>query len=175
MDGLTGKKVVMVIAPQQFRDEELLMPKKILEEKGVQVFIASKGTKQAYGMIEAKVNVDLDVGEIKVEDFDGIVFVGGTGARLYFNDLQALNLVKKAVNHGKIVGAICIAPTILANAGILRGVRCTAFSTERSVLKKEGAAFINNSVVKDGKIITAQGPMAATAFGQQLALALTFS
>lgn len=175
MDGLTGKKVVMVVAPQQFRDEELLMPKKILEENGAQVVVACKGVKEALGMMEAKVAVDLDIGEIKVEDFNGIVFIGGNGARIYFNDLLALNIAKKAANHGKIIGAICIAPSILANAGILTGVRCTTFPTEKNNLKKHGAAVLNNSVVKDGKIITANGPEAAMAFGQKLVEALTFS
>ncbi|MFC1711135.1 DJ-1/PfpI family protein [Patescibacteria group bacterium] len=175
MTNLTGKKIAMVIAPVNFRDEELLQPKKILEKKGAVINIASKGVSEATGMLGAKVKVDSDLGTIKAEDYDAIVFIGGSGANIYFNDLYALDLVKNAVKLGKIVGAICIAPSILANAGVLRSKRATAFNSEIDVLRKSGAAYVNNFVVKDGNIITAKGPTAAKAFGEELLKALMFN
>lgn len=169
MTDLTNKKILMVIAPQNFRDEEFLKPKAIFEAAGAQITVASKGVTDAQGMLGAKVKVDIDLIQTKAADYDAIVFVGGSGSSVYFNDLTALNLAKEAVNQNKVVGAICIAPSILANAGLLEGRKATAFPSEADNLKAKGANFISQPVVEDGKIITASGPQVAEEFGQKLA------
>lgn len=165
----SGKKVLMVVAPQNFRDEELIEPKTILEENGISVEVASKGVGEAVGMFGAKALIDKDINEVNVDDYEAIVFIGGTGASVYFNDQTALNLAKTAFERGKIVGAICIAPSILANAGLLTGKKATAFSSESENLTARGAQYTGEAVTVDDKIVTARGPEAATEFGKKLA------
>lgn len=165
MVDLTGKSILMIIAPNNFRDEELLRPKEIFENSNAQVTIASKTVTTANGMLGATVDVDKDISEINVADYDAIIFVGGTGASQYFDDLTVQSIAKESYNQGKLVGAICIAPSILANAGILEGKRATAFSSEADNLRNNGAEYTGESVTQDGKIITGSGPEAAVEFG----------
>lgn len=170
---MVGKKVVMVIAPSNFRDEELLKPKRVLESAGASVRIASKGVPEAAGVLGARVKVDMDLPEVNVEDYDAVVFIGGGGASVYFNDEIALDLAQKSFDAGKVTAAICIAPVILANAGILKGKKATSWTspTDKSTaeaLKAGGAKYVGNDVVVDGFIVTANGPGAAEEFGRKL-------
>ena len=169
---LSGKNILMVIAPENFRDEELLEPKEIFENLGALVIIASKGTDSAKGMYGAMVTVDKDILEVNVENYDAVVFVGGSGTTVYFEDETAKNIAREAYESGKIVGAICIAPSILANAGLLGGKRVTSFSSEKANLESHGAEYTGATVEQDGSIITGNGPEAATEFGQKIAEAL---
>jgi protease I len=169
---LSSKKVLMIVAPANFRDEELLRPKEILEKAKAKITIASKGVKTAKGMLGSSVSVDLDLGQVDVKNYDAIVFVGGTGAEVYFNDSTALKIAREAYEQGKIVAAICIAPSILANAGILEGKQATAFPSEASNLEANGASYTGEAVTIDGRIITAKGPEAASQFGNAIAKAL---
>jgi len=156
------KRVLMVLAPKDFRDEEYLEPRRVLEEAGLEVKVGSKGVNTATGTLEATASVDQDLGQVKVEDYDGIVFIGGPGSSVYFNDTQALALAKTAYEQGKVVGAICIAPSILANSGILKGKKATCFPSEAENLKARGANYTAALVEVDGRVVTASGPQAAT-------------
>ncbi len=169
---MEGKNILMVIAPENFRDEELLEPKEIFENLGTLVTVASKGTDSARGMYGAMVTVDKDILEVNVEKYDAVVFVGGSGTTIYFEDQIAQNIAKEAYEKGKIVGAICIAPSILANAGLLEGKSVTSFSSEKANLESHGAEYTGATVEQDGNIITGNGPEAATEFGQKIEEAL---
>ncbi len=170
---LAGKRIVMIIAPQNFRDEELLQPKKVLTEEGAEVMVASASLETAKGMLGAEVRPDMLVSEIKPEEWEAILLVGGTGASHYWDDLSVHSILNEAVKQNKIVGAICIAPVTLANAGILSGKKATVFSSEVEKLEGKGAECTGRDVERDGNIITASGPQAATDFGRAIAQALT--
>ncbi len=169
MLNLVEKRVLMVIAPQNFRDEEFEEPKRILQEAGANVVVASsKAT--ARGMFGTTVRPDLTLDKIRVDDYDAIIFVGGSGASAYFEDERALSIAKDAVKKGKKVGAICIAPVILANAGVLEGKRATVWNGDFiRMLKEKGAKYTGKQVEVDGNIITANGPAAAKEFGRAIA------
>jgi len=173
MPDLSGKKVLMIVAPTNFRDEEFLQPREVLEGYGASITVASKGTRTATGSHGASVNVDLNLSQVDVENYDAVVFVGGSGAAVYFNDSTALGIAKDSYNRGKVVAAICIAPSILANAGILEGKSATAYSSEASNLEANGARYTGEQVTVDGKIITANGPLAASQFGKAIAQKLS--
>lgn len=167
-----GKKALMVIAQQDFRDEELFTPKEALTKAGVSVTVAGAAKGSATGMLGGTADVELALADAKVDDYDAIIFVGGTGAQTFFEDETALQLAKDAVAKGKVVGAICIAPSILANAGVLKGKKATCYQSESDNLKSKGAECAADPVVQDGKIITADGPESAGPFGQKLIEAL---
>ncbi|MEM3455017.1 MAG: DJ-1/PfpI family protein [Candidatus Micrarchaeia archaeon] len=162
------KRVLMVIAPENFRDEELLEPKDVFERKGFEVTVASKKAGILKGMLGGTAEATENIENVKVDEYNAIVFVGGIGASVYFNDSSALKLARDAYAKKMIVAAICIAPSILANAGILNGKKATAFPSEKGNLIQKGANFINEGVVVDGKIITASGPKFAKKFGEEI-------
>ena len=162
------KRVVMIIAKNDFRDEELLEPKAILEKNGIEVKIASTSLNIAKGMLGARVTPDILVKDINVKDFQAIVFIGGAGASQYWDDPVAHKLAQEAFSQGRIVAAICIAPVTLANAGILTGKRATVWPDEAGQLNLLQANYTGRPVEKDGNIITAAGPFAAREFGEEL-------
>jgi len=169
---LAGKRVVMIIAPQNFRDEELLEPKRILTEKGAEVKVASASLEVAGGMLGAEIQPDVLISDIDPDQWDAIILIGGTGASRYWEDTSVHSLLNEAVKQNKIVGAICIAPVTLANAGILSGKRATVFISERQRLADKGANYTLKDEQRDGNIITASGPPAAKEFGETIARAL---
>lgn len=165
-------RVLFIIAPQKFRDEEYFHPKEELEKAKVKVVTASKAHDIATGLLGAKVSPDIVLSSVKLVDYQAIAFIGGGGSMVYFNDPVALDLAKKFYNDGKVVGAICIAPAILANAGLLKGRKATASSSVAENLKAAGANYTGEPVTVDGRLITASGPSAAREFGKAIAKAI---
>lgn len=162
------KRAVFVIAEENFRDEELLQPMEMLKKKGVECVIASKKRGHCIGSLGVGVEATLALSEVG-NDFDAIVFVGGSGARQYFHDAEALGLARKYYDLGRVVAAICFGPVILANAGILMGKNATAFASEKRDFVGKCAKFTGRSVEIVGKIIMASGPSFAPAFGEEIA------
>ena len=169
---LQGKKILMVIAPKNFRDEELSIPKQYFESMGATVRIASVSKNEAIGMLGARVKPDLALSEVDIKKYDALVIVGGVGSREYlWNNEELLTLVKEAYDNNKVVAAICLSPVILARAGILEGKEATVFPSNDAVeeLKKAGAKYVDKPVVISGKIITARDPKAAEEFAKAIA------
>ena len=74
----------MVIAPEQFRDEEYVEPREVFEKSGIGVTVASSRLGKAVGKFGLEVQVDLLLKDVHATDYDAVVFVGGTGSRIYF-------------------------------------------------------------------------------------------
>lgn len=172
---LSGKNILMVIAPKNFRDEELQEPREIFTNARANVTIASREVDSASGMLGATVMVDKHLAEIDPKEYDAIVFIGGSGASAYFKDKVVLNLAKDAYSEGKIIGAICIAPSILANAGLLEDKKATAYPSQEGNLRGKGAMYTGTGIERDGRIITGKGPTVASEFGQKVAEVLSKS
>jgi len=163
----------MIIAPENFRDEELFHPKEELERAGANVTIAGAKTTPAHSVLGVTVTPDIKLDQVKVGDYDAVVFVGGPGSSIYFNDSRALSIASDAFKKGKVTCAICIAPVTLANAGVLEGKRATVWDGDLiRRIESKGAKYVAKPVVVDGKIITANGPAAAREFGRAIAKAL---
>ncbi|VVC03540.1 Intracellular protease 1 [Candidatus Burarchaeum australiense] len=164
-------KVLMVVAPVDFRDEEAFGPREVLEAAGHRVLVASKGTRTAKGNMGGSLAVDVELADAKAGDYDAIIFIGGSGASCYFEDAEAHRLAREAAAAGKILGAICIAPITLAKAGMLEGKRATVWDNEGKQIgsiEKRGAKFSGEHVTVDGKLVTADGPAAAREFGKRI-------
>lgn len=172
MSKLQGKKILMIIASQNFRDEELFKPRELFIKEGMEVILASSSLEVSRGMLGGTAKPDILISEVKVEEFDVIIFVGGIGSSEYWNDPVAREIVKKAISLDKLICAICIAPVTLANAGILDGKKATVFRSEVKAIKRKGGIYTGKAVEVDGNIITAEGPQAATEFGQTIISAL---
>lgn len=167
----SGKKILMVIAQQGFRDEELLVPQREFTKNGFLVTVASTGPGEAVGKLGAKVKPDTEVSKVNFLDYDAIVVVGGPGSYEYLWDNKILHRgLADAQVKGKVVSAICISPVVLARAGVLKGIKATVFPDPDGIkeLKKAGATYVARPVVVDGKIVTGDGPGAAEKFAQEI-------
>ena len=167
-----GKRVVMIIARSDYRDEELLAPRRILEAAGAEVVVAASSLQPAKGMLGATVAPDVLLADVDPEQYDAVIFVGGAGAQEYWENTRAHEIARATLEHGKILGAICIAPVTLANAGVLAGKRATVWASEAPRLKAKGAQYTGHPVEVDGGIVTADGPESAEEFGRAMLAAL---
>jgi protease I len=161
-------RVLMVIAPAVFRDEEYAEPKAVLEARGAEVVTASRTAGVCQGKLGMTAEATVALAAAEARDYDAVVFVGGGGAETYFDDPDAQRLAQRALESGRVLGAICIAPSILARAGLLKGVRATAFPSRRDDLIAHGAVWTGRPVEVDGAIVTANGPDAARDFGYEI-------
>lgn len=165
---MADKKAVMIIAAEGFRDEELLNTKAALEKAGVKVDVASTTIKQAKGTLGAVVIPDKLISNINAQDYDAVIFVGGSGCRQYWYDNTAHSIVKESAASGKITAGICSGAVILANAGVLMGKKATSFPGDRQQMLDMGVNYTAKSVEVDDNFITADGPGSATAFGEKI-------
>ena len=172
-DGTVAKRAALIVASQNFREEELFETKRALDAAGVQTVIASTRIGILRGMLGRITEANILVGQLRVEDYDAIIFIGGPGVVEYVANPAALNLAREAVRQRKILAAIDTAPVILANAGVLTGVRATSFLSERNRLIQAGAVYTGIPVEQDRLIITSSGPAASIQFGRAVADALT--
>jgi len=168
-------QLLVVIAPEKFRDEELFEPLSVFRKEGIASDIVSTCRGTCVGMLGAEVDVAQEIADVDPATYDGIVIVGGTGSQDYlWGDPRLEGLVQSFDAAGKLIAAICLSPAVLAAAGVLQGKKATVFRTTSSVSVMEGggALLSDEPVVQDGRVITASGPPAARKFGEAVAAAL---
>ena len=168
-------KVLMVIPPTQFRDEELFEPKAILEGDGVTVLVASTSARTCHGIKGGVVNADLAIADAKAEEFDGLVLCGGASApQFLWEDKKLQELAAAMSAAGKVVGAISLSTVVLARAKLLAGKSATVYFLPKAIqeLKTAGATYVSEPLLVQGKLILAEGPEQSTRFGQAIRAAL---
>lgn len=173
--------IAIIIAPENYQDKEFEIPYKIFLDKGFKAEVFSTKIGICKGKLGGFFDVKKNLSQLNIKDFDALFIVGGPGAIV----LRKNELVNKIINdfnkNNKIIGAICIAPTILANSGVLKGKKSTVwlgFDQELNMntdtfLEKKGAIFVNNPVVNDGNFISGNGPGAAEEFGNTMVAMLS--
>jgi protease I len=168
------KRVLFIIAQNNFQDHELKAPKKVLGDAGISTYVASETTKVAKGTFGSQIIPDYSFSEAfrRVDEFSAVVVVGGTGCAGLMNNSYVMRILKRANEVGEVLAAICWGPRILARAGVLRGRHATVNTEPGSEVAKEleaaGAVLTGANVVVDGRIITAFGPTFATEFGKAI-------
>ena len=165
--------ILMIIAPERFRDEELFVTQEELEKAGHKTVIVSTAAGVCPGSRGGFATVTLALAGAHAADYDAVVFVGGGGSKLLLVNGDALRLAREAAAADKVLAAICLAPVILANAGVLRGKQATVAGTEAGTLEAAGATYTGPGVTVDGRIVTANAPKASRLFGQKIAALLS--
>ncbi|OGC05843.1 hypothetical protein A3H38_06535 [candidate division WOR-1 bacterium RIFCSPLOWO2_02_FULL_46_20] len=163
----TNKRIALIIAFQGFRDEEYTGPKQVIEAAGIEVTTVSTQSGTATGKFGLPAKVDLLLNDLIIADYEAVVFIGGPGSYALRDNPTAHKIARETVKQGKILAAICAAPGILANAGVVKGKNITMFSDDGSAARG-GANYTGKGVEVDGNIITATGPETAKAFGQSI-------
>lgn len=112
---------------------------------------------------------DTDLESALKSDYDMIVLPGGLpGADHLDDDERIRSVLKKMANNGKYTAAICAAPKVLANAGVLAGKTATSYPGFLDNLDLSDTTLSNEAVVRDGKVITSRGPGTAIDFALEL-------
>lgn len=161
-----AKHAVVFLAPG-FEEIEATSVVDILRRAGVEVTIAGLQAGVIQGAHGITVTPDTTLGEIEVERFDAVILPGGNPGYVNLGkDKRVLDAVRTAFERGKLVAAICAAPSVLAQAGVLKGKRATIYPGMESALT--GATPVHERVVVDGRLVTSQGPGTAIEFALTL-------
>lgn len=140
----------------------------ILRRAGVSVTIAGVGGKDRAGSHGVRIAADASLSEISGKDFDAVILPGGMPGTTNLRASSELReLLLRHHREGRIVAAICAAPWVLADAGILEGRSATCYPGLES--KLSGAKVCKDRVVVDGNVISSRGPATAIDFSLKLA------
>src|SRR5438552_16173271 len=119
---LDGKKVLMVIPHTQFRDEEFFEPKKVLEDEGAAVVVASTTVRMCRGMKGGTAQADIAIADAKADDYAAIVLCGGSSvAEVFWKDKKRQELTTAMSAAGKVVPAVCLATGVHAKSNAPTG------------------------------------------------------
>jgi putative intracellular protease/amidase len=168
---MTRKSVLFVIAYEGYQQVEYNDAKKVLESHGFTVITASTKPGAAVAKDGSTTPIDILLDKVKATDYAGIYFIGGPGALEYLDNNASYQLLTQAAQHNVPYGAICIAPRILAKAGVLVDKKATGWDEDKELAKifqDHDVTYIKLPVVVDGTIITATGPSAAKEFGNAI-------
>ena len=165
--------MVYLFLAEGFEEIEALAPVDILRRGRVEVRTVGVGRKKIRGSHGICVEADITTAELgSLEDADAVILPGGMPGTLNLEaDAAVISAVKYCAENGKLIGAICAAPSILGHLGLLKGKHATAFpgfekDLEGYLPRKDGF------VERDGNIITARGMGVATDFGLELLSAI---
>jgi 4-methyl-5(b-hydroxyethyl)-thiazole monophosphate biosynthesis len=154
----------LVILAEGFEEIEAITIVDVLRRGGVAVTTAALSGKHPRGSHDIAVEADVTLSGPRISDYDALVLPGGPGSQHLREDPHVQALIKEAAGAGKIVAAICAAPTALEAAGVLHGKRATCYPGSSI----PSAEFVDAPVVEDGNIITSRGPATAMAFALKL-------
>lgn len=135
-----------------------------------EVDVVTAGLKE--GLVEGshkiKVLPDTTLDKIDYRDFDGLVLPGGAPGFINLgNDERILNMIREMDKAGKIVAAICAAPSVLIKAGVLQGRKATVSPSGKAQVEA-CASFSEKRVVVDGNLVTSRSPGTALEFALKL-------
>src|SRR5512147_304700 len=157
---------VLCLLIDGFEEIETVAPIDLLRRAGAEVAIASvSGDSLVTGRCGMTLHADVTLAEIASETFDLLLIPGGPGVKALRADGRPASLAKAFFDAGKPVAAICAAPTVLADAGLLSDRRFTAhYSVQEELPRALGA----ERVVEDGLLVTSRGAGTAVEFGLAL-------
>jgi len=160
---------VLIVATDGFEEWELFGPRKILQERGAEVVLASLKRDPIQATIHddpgKTIHPDLTIDDVNADDFDALILPGGVRnpdqLRTHGN---VIALISRFAEQGKPVGAICHGPWLLVEADLLRDRMATAWPSIRTDLRNAGAKVVDQDAVIDGNIVTSRNPDDVEAF-----------
>jgi protease I len=168
MTDLKGKKIA-ILATDGFEQSELMEPRKALEAAGAQTVVIAPKAGKIKGWKHTDwgetVNVDKELSQADVHDYDALVLPGGVMNPDHLRmDPMAVDFVGQFVKSGKPVAAICHGSWTLMETGALRGKTVTSWPSLKTDLKNAGANWVDQEVARDGQFITSRKPEDIPAF-----------
>ena len=165
---LQGRQILIFVG-DDYEDLELWDPKLRLEEAGAAVTVAGEKAATTYrGKHGYPCRADAAIAEVRADEFEGVVIVGGWMPDKLRRDGKVLELVRHFAGSGKLVASICHGPWINISAGICRGVRMTSTPGIKDDLTNAGAIWVDEPVVIDRHFISSRRPADLPAFGAAL-------
>jgi protease I len=171
-ESLQGKRIA-IIAADMVERVELVEPRKALDEAGATTELISikPGEIRSFNHFDPADNVKVDktAEEVDASDYDGLMIPGGVGNPDQLRgDENAVSFVRDFFEQGKPVAAICHAPWVLIEAGVVKGRKVTSWPTLHTDLLNAGADWVDEEVVVDSGLVTSRKPDDIPAFNKKM-------
>jgi protease I len=168
-DELQGKRVAILVANEGIEQVELTEPRKALEGAGAETDLIAPegGTVQAFDHLDKADTFDVDktVAEANAGDYDGVVLPGGVANPDNLRTHKdAVQFLRDFFEAGKPVAAICHAPWMLVEAGVVDGRKLTSFPSLQTDIRNAGGEWVDEEVVVDSGLVTSRKPDDLPAF-----------
>jgi protease I len=165
---LSGKKIA-IVATNGFEQSELEVPRDRLKQAGASVHVVSPEKGEIRGWEKKDwgrpVSIDRALDDVKVDDYDALVLPGGQiNPDLLRVNANAIELIRAFFDQKKIVAAICHAPWLLIEAGVIKGRKVTSYHSIKTDVINAGGKWENSAVVNDQGLITSRNPDDLEAF-----------
>ena len=157
-------KRVLCILTDGFEEIEAITPVDVLRRAEVEVVIASLHAGPVKGRCGVVIQPDATLDDVSAEEFDLLFLPGGPGVKSLRSDGRSASFARKFYDSGRPVAAICAAPLVLNDAGLLGEHRFTSHSSTWNELPRAE----NERVIEDGLLITSRGAGTALDFGFSL-------
>ena len=173
-DGLVVRKytstVLVVVPVRDYGEQTLRHARSSLHNVHVGTWsVSSNWNELIKGRLQDEFMVDGDIASARMENYSGVLFVGGEGAVDLATDEHALRLAREAAAQKKMIGAWGHAVVVLAKAGILKGRKVTGAPEVRSTVVYHGGRFTGRQLERDGDLVTAADEAVGIRFGKTLA------
>lgn len=162
-------EALVILAPG-FEEIEAVTVIDVLRRCGIDVTVAGLLPDLVEGAHNIKIIPDKSIEKVHMREYDVIVLPGGSqGSQNLRQDERVLQIIKRTSDSGKLVTAICAAPAVLSDAGVLKNRKCTIYPGMEGEVEKEGGEVLEDFVVVDGNVITSMGPATALLFALKIA------
>jgi len=164
---------ILIMATDGFEQSELMVPQEKLSEAGATVEVAAPKSRMKPGKIYGwdksdwgkTVSVDKDIDEVNPADYDALVLPGGQiNPDKLRVEPKAIEIIRAFYSSGKTVAAICHAPWLLIEAGVIKGRKCTSYHSIKTDVINAGGEWRDETVVTDQGLITSRNPGDLDAF-----------
>lgn len=159
MDQPLAGKQILIFVGEIYEDLELWYPKLRLIEAGANVVIAGSESRKEYlGKHGYPCVSDIEISEVHVDEFDGVILPGGFMPDKLRRDSRVLEIVGEFNTAEKMIAAVCHGGWIAISAGVYRGVRVTGSPGIKDDLVNSGAIWEDNPVVVDRHFVSSRKP-----------------
>ena len=156
--------MIYMFLAEDFEETEAIGCLDVIRRAGIEIKTVAIGENPVKGSHGVEIFADIDKSAVTFDGLEGVILPGGMPGT---TNLQKDDVVQSAIAYchekGLLMAAICAAPMVFGDAGLLKGHRATCYPGFEEHLT--GAEYSPESVVKSGNIITAKGAGAAMLFG----------
>ena len=168
MPDLDGKRIA-ILATDMFEQVELVEPRKALEDAGARTELVSFEDSEIQGFDHLehgdRLKVDRTLSDASADDYDGLLIPGGVANGDFLRaDEDAVRFTADFARAGKPIAAICHAPWVLVEAGLVRGRTVTSFPALKTDIRNAGGTWVDEEVHVDNGLVTSRKPDDIPAF-----------
>ncbi len=151
---MDNAKALFILPHYDFDDDEYFQAKEILESSGIVTEVCSTHLAEAQGRFKKLVKPEFLVAEVEADDFDAFIFIGGNGAKEFYDNADVQSLVKNILIEHKTAAFIGEAVPVLYYANVIKGRRVTTLENLKEEVESGGAYYTGKNLEQDGDIIT---------------------